>query len=175
MGPARAIRTGLARSLQFSGRASSAEYWWFLPVGLALPITALLLARVVAPGLGHLALCVLFLAALVLLMAVTRRRLLDSGETPVWFETPLLALLWCLMSGCAIASLSSWAIAQWEAGADGPSGFGVWMCWLFGHAVLISIFLHHVFLGFVTGIALFGQMAAPTESSSDQPGSKRQR
>ncbi len=29
MGPAQAIRTGLAKSFQFSGRASRSEFWWF--------------------------------------------------------------------------------------------------------------------------------------------------
>ena len=175
MGPAQAIRTGLARSFQFSGRASRAEYWWFLPVGISLPVAALVLAKVVAPDLGYFALCAVFLVALVPLMAVTRRRLLDSGETPVWFETPLLALLWSLASGWALLSLSHWAFAQWDAGADGPGGFGVWVTWLLGNAVLIPIFAQQLLLGFVAGIALFGQMAAPTKYSSDKPGSKRQR
>ena len=36
MGPARAIRTGFAKSLQFSGRASRAEYWWFFAAWVAV-------------------------------------------------------------------------------------------------------------------------------------------
>jgi uncharacterized membrane protein YhaH (DUF805 family) len=175
MGPAEAIRTGLVRSLEFSGRASRSEYWWFLPVGVALPMGALLLAGAARPELGFLALCAIFLVALIPLMAVTRRRLLDSGEAPVWFETPLTALLWCLGSGWAIVSLSRWARASWDAGADGPAGAGVFVAWLVGHAVLVPTFTYQLVIGFVTGLVLFVQMAAPSKFSSDKPGTKRQR
>ncbi|NJM84433.1 MAG: DUF805 domain-containing protein [Tabrizicola sp.] len=175
MRPAQAIRTGLARFFRFSGRASRSEYWWFLPVGISLPITALLIARAFASDLGYPALCIVFLVALVPLMAVTRRRLLDSGGAAVWFEAPLAALLWCLASGWALVSLSNWAFAAWDAGADGPAGFGIWIAWLLGNAILIPVFAQNFLVGFVTGIALFGQMAAPTKDSSDKPGSKRQR
>jgi uncharacterized membrane protein YhaH (DUF805 family) len=175
MGPAQAIRTCIAKSFQFSGRASRAEYWWFLPIGIALPIAALLIVRAIAPNSGYPALCAVFLAALLPLMAVTRRRLLDSGEVSTWFETPLLALLLCIVSGGALVGLSNWALALWDAGADGPSGFGVWIAWLLGNAFLIPVFAQQFLLGSVTGIALFAQMAAPSYHSSDKPGSKRQR
>jgi uncharacterized membrane protein YhaH (DUF805 family) len=175
MGPAQAIRTGLAKSLKFSGQASRSEYWWFLPVGVALPICALFIAGAATPELGFFALCVVFLIALIPLMAVTRRRLLDSGEAPVWFETPLIALLWCLGTGWAIVSLSRWARASWDAGADGPTGFGIFVASLLGNAILVPIFTYQLVIGFVTGIALFVQMAAPSRFSSDKSGSKRQR
>jgi uncharacterized membrane protein YhaH (DUF805 family) len=38
MGPAQAIRTGLAKSFQFSGRASRSEFWWFAPVAVIAPV-----------------------------------------------------------------------------------------------------------------------------------------
>jgi uncharacterized membrane protein YhaH (DUF805 family) len=175
MGPTQAIRTGIAKSFQFSGRASRSEYWWFLPVGVALPLVAMLVAQALWPNLGFLARCIIFFATLLPLMAVTRRRLLDSGEAPAWFETPLAALVWSLASGWAIVSLSAWARASWDAGADGPTGFGVFVAWLLGNALLLPIFAQNFVVGFVTGIALFVQMAAPSNKPSDKPGFKRQR
>ena len=41
MRPAEAIPICLVKSFQWKGRASRSEYWWFLPVGIALPGTLL--------------------------------------------------------------------------------------------------------------------------------------
>jgi uncharacterized membrane protein YhaH (DUF805 family) len=164
---AQAIGKGFTRSFQFSGQASRLEYWAFLPVGLALPAATLYAINAFFPNLGLFWNCTAFFGALMPLMAVTRRRLLDTGEAPVWFETPLAALLWCIVSGAAFFSLKDWAFAAWDAGADGPSGFGVFLCLAFGSAILIPIFAQNLLIGFLTGTALFGQMAAPTKHAQD--------
>ena len=38
MRPIQSITTCLRKSFQFSGRASRSEFWWFAPIGMALPI-----------------------------------------------------------------------------------------------------------------------------------------
>jgi uncharacterized membrane protein YhaH (DUF805 family) len=175
MGPAAAIRTCLGKSFDFSGRASRSEYWWFLPVGTLLPIGALAVAQSIAPDLSFPWQCMIFFVSVLPLMAVTRRRLRDGGEDPISFETPLIALIWCMISGWSIVQIYRWASALIDAGADGPAGFGVALTALLGIAVLVPIFALQFCTGLVTGIALFGQMAAPPTVSSQKTGSKRNR
>jgi uncharacterized membrane protein YhaH (DUF805 family) len=162
MTPLQAIRTCLAKSFQFSGRASRAEYWWFLPIGLALPVAALWLSAATQPNQPvwvHTA-CA-FLGGLPL-MAVTRRRLADTGESPHQFETPFAALIGFLACLWAAYSLNKWAFDAWSSGADGPSGFGVMIIWLLGLAAIIPIIIKNFLVGLIYGSALFSQMAAPT-------------
>ena len=170
MGPAQAIQTGLAKSFQYSGRASRAEYWWFLPVGALLPVVALAGVQWLAPTASFLLLCGALFAALSPLMAVTRRRLIDSGESTSWFEVPLMALVSFLAAVWALGSLHGWAIAAWDAGADGPAGFAVFILWLLGFAVLVPITAQQFLTGFATGIALFSQMASPSSMRHQFPG-----
>ena len=162
MGPAQAIRTCLRKSFQYSGRASRAEYWWFLPVGLALPMAALCLLDQANPAAPTLLLGMVFFLALSPLMAVTRRRLTDTGEASAWFETPLMALVFVLALMWAIVGLTNWAVVTLDDGADSPGGFGILILWLVGLCVLVPAFLHQFFSGLMTGSALFSQMAAPS-------------
>jgi uncharacterized membrane protein YhaH (DUF805 family) len=92
MGPAQAIRTGLAKSFQFSGRASRSEFWWF----------ALIMAPVI--GFGSIVLSSVsfsavesreyaFLLSFVLrsilfipLLAAVSRRAQDAGVRSGWVE-----------------------------------------------------------------------------------------
>jgi uncharacterized membrane protein YhaH (DUF805 family) len=105
MGPAQAIETCIKKSFKFSGKASRPEYWWFLPIGVLLPIAALAALQWLYPSLSSLLLGVVFLIALLPLMSVTKRRLTDSGENGVWFETPLVALVLFLAAIWAITGL----------------------------------------------------------------------
>lgn len=168
MGPAQAIATGFARSLQFSGRATRTEYWWFLPAGLALPCAALWLLFLLAPEAGFAAGAATVLSALVPLMAVTRRRLADTGAGPVGFEIPTMALVGFLAAIWAIRTLTGWAFGLIDT-ADGPSGLVVAILWLLGMAVLIPTLLHQFLTGFVYGTTLFGQMITPSHPSPYGP------
>ncbi|GLS88109.1 hypothetical protein GCM10010873_30830 [Cypionkella aquatica] len=159
MGPAQAIGTCLRKSFQYSGRASRAEYWCFLPVGLILPMAALAMLNQAMPDSPTLLRGLVFFLTLSPLMAVTRRRLTDTGEASFWFETPLMALVFALTSVWAIVGLTNWALDPLR---DGPGMLGVLLIWLTGVCVLIPAFLHQFFLGLITGSALFSQMAAPS-------------
>ena len=80
MGPARAIRTGFAKSFQFSGRASRPEFWWFAPFGFALPlIGGLQMSWFNMDFWGIWRVAVLALLSLPLLAAMSRR-LQDVGK-----------------------------------------------------------------------------------------------
>ena len=165
MGPAQAIKTCTTKSFQYSGRASRTEYWWFLPVGLILPIAALLTLDRLTPDAVTLLRGLVFFLALSPLMAVTKRRLNDTGEAATWFETPLMALVFVLIIGWAIVGLTNWALSSFTDGADSPGILGMLVVWLVGLCILAPAFLHHFFLGLMTGSALFSQMAAPSRQA----------
>jgi uncharacterized membrane protein YhaH (DUF805 family) len=82
MGPAEAIRTGLARSFRFSGRASRPEFWWTWAAlyALLLAIRAALALPALAPH-GLKIMLVAFWIVLLPLISVGTRRLADAG---VW-------------------------------------------------------------------------------------------
>lgn len=80
MRPAQAIKTGLAKSFQFKGRASRTEFWWFAPVALGLAIASvwILLPRVIA--IAWFTKFIIAFLALTPLWACGARRLQDTGE-----------------------------------------------------------------------------------------------
>jgi uncharacterized membrane protein YhaH (DUF805 family) len=127
-----------------------------------LPILALLALNHLTADAPTLLRGLLFFLALSPLMAVTRRRLNDSGEAATWFETPLMALVFVLALGWAIVALTNWALDPLNDRADGPGLLGILIAWLIGLCVLVPAFLHQLFLGLMTGSALFSQMAAPS-------------
>lgn len=170
MSPIQAITTCLRKSFQFSGRASRSEYWWFLPIGIVVPFTALWFLASLRPDTSTFALGSTFFLTLSPLMAVTKRRLNDAGSPSTWFETPLMALAFFLAALWASVSLTNWAFGAWENGADGPAGFGVMIFWGLGHLVLIPVILQQFFVGLITGSALFSQMASPSRSATKSHG-----
>ncbi|MCK4711539.1 MAG: DUF805 domain-containing protein [Marinosulfonomonas sp.] len=91
-----AIKTGFRKSLVFSGRASRSEFWWFFPIGLALPIAAgAQLSWRVVEIWGIWRLLVVMGFALPLL-AASSRRLQDVGEEghQAMFPFTPLIILW---------------------------------------------------------------------------------
>ena len=89
MGPIQAIKTCLAKSFQFSGRASRAEFWWFAPLWLMVSLALTLgIGASVNPDYLHylpfhenLAAFLMLCVAGIPLWSVTVRRLHDTGRT----------------------------------------------------------------------------------------------
>jgi uncharacterized membrane protein YhaH (DUF805 family) len=89
MGPVQAIKTCLAKSFQFSGRASRAEFWWFAPLWLMVSLALTLgIGASVNPDYLHylpfhenLAAFLMLCVAGIPLWSVTVRRLHDTGRT----------------------------------------------------------------------------------------------
>lgn len=75
-----AVATVLSKYATFSGRATRAEYWWWvLFVGLVAAVLALL---AIVPGIGILFVVLLWifnLGVLIPMLAVSIRRLRDGG------------------------------------------------------------------------------------------------
>ncbi len=72
----RAVRTGLERFDDFSGRTDRYDYWWFM----AAAMLVLAMGLVLHPVLHTL----IALVLLVPMLAAGTRRLRDAGESPWW-------------------------------------------------------------------------------------------
>jgi len=95
---AEALRSCFERYLTFSGRASRAEYWWFVLFWLLTYVTLSVVGALsLPPTLAGAVLMLFVLATALPLTAVGFRRLQDTGRTG-WFSlTPIV--------GAAAASL----------------------------------------------------------------------
>jgi len=162
LGPIEAIKTGFRKSVQYSGRAKRPEYWWFLPVGLAVPLSWLWLSSPSVLNTSLLLRLVGFVAFLSPLVAVSTRRLRDSGAKVSGLTVPVTSLIGLCVSLYLLTSLNSWANNQWSQGADGPAGFTVMILFWLGAIPLLLLSLRNLVLGLMTGSALFSQMAVPS-------------
>jgi uncharacterized membrane protein YhaH (DUF805 family) len=97
-----AVRSCLSQYATFSGRARRSEFWWFGLFELVVVVVASLLDQIFG-GTGFLALIVL-LALIVPSLAVTWRRLHDTGRSGGWYFITfvplvgsLVLLVFCLM------------------------------------------------------------------------------
>lgn len=95
MGPVQAIRTGFAKSFQFSGRASRAEFWWFVLFVCAVGIASTQYARYLTERQTLLVTYPVLTWGAVFalpLVSVAFRRLQDTGNNGLWIVIPIL--LW---------------------------------------------------------------------------------
>ncbi len=174
MRPAQAIVTGFSRSFDFSGRASRAEYWWFLPVGLGLPAALLGGLWLFAPGLSIPERLALSGLALWPLAAVTMRRLIDTGTPAEDMHPPTGALVVFLTGLLAFEHFLYWGDAAIEA-AGSANGFilGLMLVPFFlGLLACLGIVL---IFGAFSGASLFGHMFLPSHPLPIRSGPNRSR
>lgn len=81
MDPLAALRTCLARSLRFSGRAPRPEFWWPLAVAALASATVSLTAALALPAQAPLIDNLFALAIFLPLVAAGTRRLHDTGRS----------------------------------------------------------------------------------------------
>ena len=77
-----AVRSCLSKYAQFGGRATRAEYWWFVLFYVLSYLIAFLLDTVLGTALVITVLVILVL--LIPSLAVSIRRLHDSGHSGSW-------------------------------------------------------------------------------------------
>lgn len=87
MGPVQAVQSAYRNYANFNGRASRPEFWWFT---LLLWLSLLLVA---APGIGSILWVILCIASILPALAVTSRRLHDTGRSGWWGLLYLLGLI----------------------------------------------------------------------------------
>jgi len=108
-----AIRTCFSKYADFSGRARRSEFWFFMLFNVAVQIVASLIDGIILGGMGILGL-VASLGLLVPALAVSVRRLHDSGRSGWWILIGLIPLV-------GIILLIVWYVNK---GEDGPNRFG---------------------------------------------------
>ena len=119
MGPLDAIKTGFAKSFQFSGRASRAEFWWFAP-GCTILLTVGLHSEVIPnlvsaalPAVRHIGVTPLFLLWLLLLtpaFAAFARQLRDIGFGAAWVLAVPVYLAAAIPLAVAADASPTWGI-----------------------------------------------------------------
>ena len=87
MGSVQAVQSAYRNYANFNGRASRPEFWWFT---LFLWLSLLLLA---VPGIGSILWVILYIASILPALAVTSRRLHDTGRSGWWRLLHLLGLI----------------------------------------------------------------------------------
>lgn len=117
-----AIRTGLRKGFTFSGRASRPEFWWFAPLGLAVP-TAVVAA--LAPFLTikpQIVIAALVWAVLALpFWSAASRRLHDAGRSGWWMIALALPAIYSIAMTANIATFNqapefhSWVLGLFYA------------------------------------------------------------
>ena len=91
MGPLDAIKTCLAKSFQFKGRASRAEFWWFAPLYLSCTLIFVFWILPIFQSLNLNGLLIALAITLIPLVAAASRRLQDTGEDGYFAAIPILA------------------------------------------------------------------------------------
>ena len=163
------ITTCLWKSISTSGRAQRSEYWWFLPVGLALPIIAYNILIRWQPGLSHPTQILLSELFLLPLVSVTIRRLQDTGQHRNLVDTPLGALI-----GLSLALWLIFAEPRWLVGGIldllliSPA-IAAFLGFILALAIPASV-IYFLLMGLVTGIPLFGQMILPSQPGPNKYG-----
>jgi len=94
MGPIDAIKTGLTKSFQLSGRATRSEFWWLVTC-LALPVILVVVLSIVEPSTDPIVylwpLLLLFpLVGLTILLTAGVRRYRDAGISPMFWPALML-------------------------------------------------------------------------------------
>jgi uncharacterized membrane protein YhaH (DUF805 family) len=117
-----AVRSALTSYATFSGRARRSEYWWFylftLLVGVATSLIDALLNAAFNNEIG-IAGVITSLALLLPTLAVTSRRLHDTGRTGWWMLLPAIPLVATIV--VAIAALFSVLFSADAGGTPAPA------------------------------------------------------
>jgi uncharacterized membrane protein YhaH (DUF805 family) len=135
MSPTDAATTVLSHYVDFGGRASRSEYWWWTGALFLAYILAGVLV-IVEPSIGLLLSAVLLFGAFIPNLAVTVRRLHDVGRTGWWLLLhfipfgPLAILIFTLLDtesgmnrwGAPAVGSSYVDPRTWRASASTPRG-----------------------------------------------------
>ena len=160
MGPVQSIKTCLRKSLQTSGRTARTEFWWFAPVGIALPAIAAILAPPAINSWGTLLLKIsIVLLAAVPFFSAMQRRYQDTGMHG--------QDVWVALGPTIMVITSGWFLIV-----------GVFGIVSIIHAIVGAVFFLIMLPIFVINLVIapgtlgtaIGQLLIPSESSSNRYG-----
>ena len=112
-----AIGSGFSRYVDFSGRSSRSEYWWWFLFAFASAIGTLILDAII--GTTPVIYLIVVLGLLLPNLSVTFRRLHDKGKSAWWILIAFIPLVGVI--GAIV--LLIWFIGEGEAGENqyGPN------------------------------------------------------
>jgi uncharacterized membrane protein YhaH (DUF805 family) len=93
------VKTCLSKYIDFSGRATRSEYWWFILAYVLVYIALLVLTVVTGFTLFGILAGVLSLAVLVPQIAAGVRRMHDVDKKGWWLLVPFVNLYFAVISG----------------------------------------------------------------------------
>jgi uncharacterized membrane protein YhaH (DUF805 family) len=112
-----AVRDGFSKYVTFSGRSSRSAYWWWALFGFL----AVFAGYIIDAVLGTLFVYVLVALALLLPnLAVTVRRLHDTGRSGWWILIALVPIVGSIVL-LVFMLLASEGPNQWGSAPDGPA------------------------------------------------------
>ncbi len=114
MSPQQAVETVLRKYADFSGRAGRAEYWWWWA---ALLVTFIALGAISAflGQVGYAVAAIVALAAFIPNLAVTVRRLHDTGRSGWWVLVALVPAIGAIILLVLLALPSEHEPNRWGA------------------------------------------------------------
>lgn len=133
-----AVATCLSKFVDFSGRASRSEYWWFYLFTVILSIVATIIDTAMGMGDSGIVQPVVGLILLLPTVAAGARRLHDTGRTGWWQIAPLAVFIPFAVIAMALATPALFAVAglgvlvvviallvfMASSGDEGPNRFG---------------------------------------------------
>jgi len=135
-----AVRSALSSYATFSGRARRAEYWWFYLFTVLVSLASSALDAVLDTAFDNEAGVVGAVTGLALLLptlAVTARRLHDTGRSGWWMLLPVVPLLSTILVGFSAAFVTAFT-----AGTNGAPAAAM--------TVLVVVCLLTTLAGYVT-------------------------
>ena len=113
-----AVRDGFSKYVTFSGRSSRSAYWWWALFGFLAVVAAYIVDAIL--GTFPLFYAILALGLLLPNLAVTIRRLHDTGRSGWWILIALVPIVGSIVL-LVFMLLASEGPNQWGSAPDGPA------------------------------------------------------
>jgi uncharacterized membrane protein YhaH (DUF805 family) len=113
-----AVRDGFSKYVTFSGRSSRSAYWWWALFGLLAVVAAYIVDAIL--GTFPLFYAILALGLLLPNLAVTIRRLHDTGRSGWWILIALIPFVGGIVL-LVFTLLASEGPNSWGSAPDGPA------------------------------------------------------
>lgn len=138
-----AVSRGIDRALDFSGRSTRPEYWWFALFAALVSVGALVIAAI--PGIGIVLAVLVWVAVGIAQLAAGVRRLHDTGRSGAWIFW--LSIAPTLVQLMAIPALDSES-----------------------YGTALALYLGGALVGAVAGIVLLVMLVMPGDPQRNQYG-----
>jgi uncharacterized membrane protein YhaH (DUF805 family) len=138
---AQAVGSVLSKYATFSGRAMRSEYWWYylftILVSIASSVVDNVVSEVTHYDLGIVG-AITSLALLVPSLAVTVRRLHDTGRTGWWLLLPVIPFVAMFVAGIAVVFVVAFGAGLSGAEAERPTAAAMVVALIAGGIITLA-------------------------------------